>query len=138
MVSYGSSNSKRHITVITDISCGWCQRLHKEIDSITGEGIEVRYIAFPRQGINSKSFHDFVSIWCNADQQSTLTASKAGETIQAKTCENPITENYYHALKIFNQIGRQPATPYIIFDDGRANPGYLPPAELLKKIGLNG
>ena len=35
------------ITVFTDIDCGYCRKLHGEIDGYLAEGIKVRYLFFP-------------------------------------------------------------------------------------------
>ncbi|MEO0368401.1 MAG: thioredoxin fold domain-containing protein, partial [Pseudomonadota bacterium] len=96
-------------------------------------GIQVRYLAFPRAGINSNSYNKYVSVWCNADQQTSLTAAKSGNSVEDATCENPIATNY--------QLGRDVGvrgTPTIIFDDGTVAPGYLPSAELIRRLGLEG
>ena len=131
MIVYGPENPKRYITVFTDIDCGYCRKLHSEVSELTAAGIQVRYLAFPRAGIGSQSYNKYVSVWCNGDQQDSLTKAKSGVSVASATCANPIEETY----KLGQEIGVR-GTPMVIFDDGNISPGYLPSAELIRRLGL--
>ena len=48
-------------------------------------GIEVRYLAFPRAGVGSKTYNSMVSAWCADDPNTAITALKARQTIPEKT-----------------------------------------------------
>lgn len=133
MIVYGPENPKRYITVFTDIDCGYCRKLHNEVPELNAAGIQVRYLAFPRAGIGSASHKKYVSVWCNADQQTALTAAKAGSAVASASCDNPIEETY----KLGKQVGVK-GTPTIIFDDGSVTPGYIPSARLIEQLGLKG
>jgi len=82
--------STRSITVFTDISCGYCRRLHAELDTLLEEGIRVRYLLFPRAGLGSQGHKDLESVWCADNPQEAMTNAKAGGRIVAKSCANPI------------------------------------------------
>jgi len=131
MIVFGPQDAKRHITVFTDIDCGYCRKLHNEVADLTDAGIQVRYLAFPRAGVGSASHKKYVSVWCNDDQQSAMTTAKSGGAVPAATCENPVTETY----NLGQQVGVR-GTPTIIFDDGTLTPGYLPSAELIRRLGI--
>lgn len=131
MIVFGPENPKRYITVFTDIDCGYCRKLHQEVPELTAAGVQVRYLAFPRAGVGSESHKKYVSVWCNADQQSALTDAKAGKTIDSASCENPIEKTY----NLGREVGVK-GTPTIIFDDGTVTPGYVPSARLLERLGL--
>lgn len=131
MIVYGPENPKRHITVFTDIDCGYCRKLHNEVPELNAAGIEVRYLAFPRAGVGSASHKKYVSVWCNADPQTALTSAKAGSAVADASCDNPIEETY----KLGKQVGVK-GTPTIIFDDGSVTPGYIPAARLIEQLGL--
>ena len=45
--------TKTHITVFTDTTCPYCHKLHAEVPALNKMGVEVRYVAFPRQGLGS-------------------------------------------------------------------------------------
>lgn len=122
---------KTTITVFTDIDCGYCRKLHAGMKQMNDLGIEVRYLAFPRAGLASESYNKFVSAWCASDKQEALTKEKAGESIPAKTCDNPVADQY----KLGISLGIT-GTPGIIAVDGRLLPGYLPPEQLAKELGI--
>ncbi|MFT5573291.1 MAG: thiol:disulfide interchange protein DsbC [Cryomorphaceae bacterium] len=131
MIVYGSEDAKRHITVFTDIDCGYCRKLHLEVPELNKAGIQVRYLAFPRAGIGSTSHKKYVSVWCNDDPQSSLTTAKSGGSVPSASCDNPIEESY----NLGKQVGVR-GTPTIIFDDGTVAPGYIPSKELIKRMGV--
>ena len=133
MIVYGPKDAKRHITVFTDIDCGYCRKLHQEVPQLNEAGIQVRYLAFPRAGVGSNSHKKYVSVWCNADQQSALTDAKAGKNVPAASCENPVAETY----QLGQDVGVE-GTPTIIFDDGSMTPGYIPSDSLIQRMGLGG
>ena len=51
MIVYKAPNEKHSITVFTDISCGYCRKLHRELNDLLDAGITVKYLAFPRGGL---------------------------------------------------------------------------------------
>ena len=133
MIVFGPEKPKRYVTVFTDIDCGYCRKLHNEVPELTAAGIQVRYLAFPRAGIGSDSHKKYVSVWCNADQQSALTTAKSGGSVPTATCDNPISDTY----QLGQKVGVR-GTPTIIFDDGTVAPGYLPSDTLIERLGVKG
>jgi thiol:disulfide interchange protein DsbC len=117
------------ITVFTDIDCGYCRKLHKEISSYNDLGIRVRYLMFPRSGLNTESYDKAVSAWCADDRNNAITRAKLGETIESRTCENPVSDHY----SLGQQLGVR-GTPSIILADGEMVPGYVPADRLLQMI----
>lgn len=117
-------------TVFTDIDCGYCRKLHSELDAYHAEGIEIRYLFYPRAGKGSDSYNKAVSVWCAKDRNAALTAAKKDQKVEAKTCTNPVDEHMALAQS-FDVKG----TPMIITEKGTVYPGYLPAkqlAEILK------
>jgi thiol:disulfide interchange protein DsbC len=129
MIVFPAKEQKHVITVFTDIDCGYCRKLHGEMDKYNAEGITVRYLMFPRAGINSASYNKAVSVWCSKDQQDAMTRSKAGENLPNASCDNPIKEEY----ELGQLIGVR-GTPAIIMEDGAMLPGYVPAARLVKAL----
>jgi len=123
---------KASISVFTDIDCGYCRKLHKEVPELNRLGIEVRYLAYPRAGLNSKSFDKYVSAWCAENPKLALTKAKLGQDIEPSTCVNPVATQYL----LGNQIGVS-GTPAIVYEDGTLLPGYLPATELASRLGIN-
>ncbi len=134
MVIFKSENTepKTTITVFTDVDCGYCRKLHLEVDEMNALGIQVNYLAYPRAGLEGVTYQKMVDIWCADDPKVAMTRAKTGLTNPpAKTCEHPIAEEY----ELGNELGVQ-GTPAIILSDGQMIPGYLPAKELAKRLGI--
>lgn len=121
--------TKHVISVFTDIDCYYCQKLHKEVAEFNRLGIEVRYLAYPRQGLSSPSYAKAVSVWCAEDKKAALTKAKNGENIPSKKCDNPVTKHF----ALGNQLGVR-GTPAIVLENGQIYPGYISAARLSKAL----
>ena len=128
-ISFSPVNPEHELLVFTDIDCGYCRRLHAQIEEYMAEGIAIKYMAFPRAGVSSHSFDKFVSVWCADDQQEALTLAKAGEEPEPLQCENPVGEQY----ALGQAIGIT-GTPALVTVDGTLIPGYMPPAQLKERL----
>lgn len=123
---------KATINVFTDIDCGFCQKLHQEVPALNAKGIEVRYLAFPRAGMNTNSSDKLTTAWCADDPQETLTKLKNRESVQTALCDDaPIAEQ----LALGGKLGVR-GTPAIFLADGTSIPGYRPADELAKAVGV--
>ncbi|MFP6836345.1 MAG: thioredoxin fold domain-containing protein [Pseudomonadales bacterium] len=131
LVFAAQGETRAVISVFTDVDCGFCQKLHLEVPTLNTMGIEVRYLAFPRAGIGSRSYDRIVSAWCADDPNRAITRLKAGESIPAATCENPVTAQFDLARRI-----GVTGTPSIVLEDGRLLAGYLPADQLAKTVGF--
>ena len=129
MIVFPAKEQKHTITVFTDIDCGYCRKLHGEMDKYNAEGITVRYLMFPRAGVGSPSYNKAVTVWCSKDQLDAMTRSKSGENLPNASCDNPIKEEY----ELGQLLGVQ-GTPAIIMEDGAMLPGYVPAARLAKVL----
>jgi thiol:disulfide interchange protein DsbC len=127
MVVFAPKEPKTHITVFTDTDCAYCQKLHSEVGELNKLGVEVRYLAFPRQGMGSKGAKDLASVWCSKDRQAAMNKAKARESIAQASCDNPVAQQY----QLGQMIGVN-GTPAIILENGKMIPGYQPAAQLAK------
>ena len=137
MVIYGPDEPKHTVTVFTDIDCGYCRKLHSEMDKYKEQGIRIRYLFYPRSGLDSPSYNKAVSVWCADDRHHAMDEAKAGRSVEPRTCENPVAE--HHAL---GQSFSIQGTPALVLDDGEVVPGYVPAdklrAALDRKAGSGG
>lgn len=117
--------AKAHITVFTDTDCGYCQKLHSEVPELNRRGIEVRYMAFPRQGVGSHGYNTLVSVWCAKDRQAAMNLAKSREEVPAATCDNPVAKQYE-----LGQLVGVSGTPSIVLGNGEMIPGYQPAPQL--------
>jgi len=130
MIVFSPPNPTTTVTVFTDIDCGYCRKLHKQIAAYNALGIKVRYMYFPRSGPGTESWTKAEQVACSKDRQSALTRSKLGEVLKDKPCQpNPVARHY----DIGRDFGLQ-GTPAIILESGELIGGYLDPAELSNYI----
>jgi thiol:disulfide interchange protein DsbC len=127
-----ASEARASITVFTDVTCFYCQKLHKEVPELNRQGVEVRYLAYPRAGVGSPGYRQLASAWCSDNPQDTLTRLKNKEVIADNVCPtNPIAAQY----QLGQELGVR-GTPAIITDTGRMIPGYQSAEELVVTLGL--
>ncbi len=131
-----NGKAKHIITAFTDIDCGYCRKLHEQVKDYNKLGIELRYLAYPRAGMQSKSYYKAVAVWCAVDKNKAMGFAKGGATlsqlqqmtqVEDKTCKDAIRAHYEAA----KQVGVT-GTPTLVMEDGSVLPGYVPPERLIK------
>lgn len=128
-ITFAPEKATYDLLVFTDLDCGYCRKLHNQMEGYNKEGIAIHYLAFPRAGVGSASYDKYVSVWCAADQKSALTLAKNGEDPDPQKCPNPIANQY--------ELGRElgvTGTPALVTADGTLIPGYMPPAQLRQRL----
>ena len=133
MIVFSPAKPRYTLTVFTDIDCSYCRKLHAEMDQLNSYGIKVRYMMFPRSGINTPSHQKAVNVWCAKDQQTAMTKAKAGQSVPEAKCDNPIESQ----LLLGQQMGVT-GTPALLLDDGTIVPGYRPAKELAELLDASG
>lgn len=131
MIVFPATGKEKHvITVFTDIDCGYCRRLHAEIDRLNAGGVTVHYLFYPRAGVGSASWRKAQNVWCAGDRNAALTRAKRGEEIESPDCGGgPVMEHY----QLGERIGVS-GTPAIITGEGDFIRGYLPAPQLLRLL----
>ena len=129
MIIFKPEKSKYKVSVFTDIDCGYCRKLHSEMDQYMAEGITIQYIFYPRAGKGSDSYNKAVAVWCAEDRNTALTNAKNGKSLEMKTCENPIDEHMQLGVE-FEARG----TPMIVSEKGDVFPGYVPAKKLVEAL----
>jgi len=126
MIVYpAQGETKAHITVFTDTTCPYCQKLHAEVPELNKRGIEVRYLAFPRQGMGSPGAKQLAAVWCAKDKPAALNQMFTGREVKSESCKDPVAEQF----ALGQNMGIQ-GTPAIILADGQMIPGYQPADQL--------
>ncbi|HKJ22338.1 MAG TPA: DsbC family protein [Gammaproteobacteria bacterium] len=125
MIVFAPKQVKHVVTVFTDVDCPYCRKLHKHLSEYERYGIEIRYLAFPRTGVDTPSYYRAVSVWCAADSNSAITEAEQGKAMPMRHCDNPVD----HHLAIAHQIGVT-GTPTLVLEDGTMLSGYVSPKEL--------
>ncbi|RMG31551.1 MAG: DsbC family protein [Gammaproteobacteria bacterium] len=129
-IVFPARHEKFRVTVFTDIDCGYCRKLHSQIQGYNALGITIRYAFFPRAGRGSRSWRKAVAVWCSPDRRKALTEAKQGKPVDLdRRCDNPVEEH----MQLVEALGLR-GTPDIVLEDGDILPGYVPPAQLLRVL----
>ena len=134
MIEYKAPHEKYAVTVFTDITCGYCAKLHSQMKEYNDAGITVRYLAFPRQGPQGQVATQMAAIWCSKDPAESMNIAKSEHKLPPKpdnlqVCEKKVAEHY--------ELGRElgvNGTPSIFLPNGEMVGGYLPPQQLLARL----
>jgi thiol:disulfide interchange protein DsbC len=130
-IVFAPAGAVRHtLTVFTDVDCGYCRRMHREIAEFNRLGFRVRYVMYPSGGPDSEAWRKAEAVLCSADRQDALTRAKRGEAISAAKCATRIAANH----SVGERLGIR-GTPGIITDSGEYLAGYLPAANMAEYLG---
>ncbi len=132
-IVFSPEEVKHTVTVFTDVDCGYCRKLHAEIDQYMEQGIQVRYLLYPRNGPASKAWTTSEDVWCARDRNAALTAAKLGRQFETNKCDSTMVTNHYMLGRDIGLTG----TPAIVLEDGTLIGGYMPPAALAMRLEQN-
>ena len=130
LISFKSTTEKFSVVVFTDVDCGYCRKLHKQVDQYNKMGISINYAAFPRSGLGTSAFTKMVGAWCSKNPKESMTKLKNNLTFDISFCDNqPVSKQYI----IGKKLGID-GTPAIFSMDGEMFQGYVEPHELLSRL----
>lgn len=132
-ILFSPVDPKYRVTVFTDIDCTYCRKLHSQIDEYLAQGIEIRYLLYPRNGPASRSWNTSEDVWCARDRNRALTSAKLDQDFETQKCDASAVSRQYMLGQDIGLTG----TPAIVFDDGTLVSGYLPPAALASRLQLS-
>lgn len=127
-ITFGE-DAEHLVTVFTDIDCGYCRKMHQEIDDYNAAGIGIRYMLYPRSGQNSDSYRKAVATWCSEDRKDALTRAKQGKDPGTKSCDHPVDSH----LLAGRQLGLR-GTPMMVLPNGEVVQGYVPADRLAGQL----
>ena len=125
MIVYPAKNEKHVVTVFMDITCGYCHKLHSQIKEYNDLGITMRYLAFPRKGMD-KTAEQMEAIFTAKDNAYALNEAEKGNLPQQLKTPNIVKKHYELGI----QFGVR-GTPSIVTSNGEMIGGYMSPKELL-------
>ncbi|MHC8441318.1 MAG: DsbC family protein [Candidatus Eutrophobiaceae bacterium] len=126
-IEFSPSKVKDIVYIFTDIDCGYCRKLHSDIDQYHKYGIAIRYIAYPRHGPFTATAQRMQDVWCAKDPQKALTLAKQGSKVAKAQCAKNKIEEQYNLGAMFDIGG----TPAMFLPDGQElKGGYKPAAQL--------
>jgi thiol:disulfide interchange protein DsbC len=160
MVTYSPEGEKVGTAyVFTDTTCGYCRKLHSELDQLLEGGVEVKYIPYPRAGFNpevpvgrnkdgslkmgkNQGLVDLSQVFCAEDKQQALTDIKngvAGDKYNTEAYKEGMT-SCNKKVEVGYTIGQTvgfSGTPFIYLSNGNAIPGYNPAPQIIKNLQDN-
>ncbi len=125
MIIYPAKNEKYVVTVFMDITCHYCHILHQQVKEYNDLGITVRYLAFPRAGMNETA-RQMEAIWTAKDPVFALNEAEKGNLPKELKTPNIVKKHYDLGV----QLGVK-GTPSIVTSTGEVLGGYLKPQDLL-------
>ncbi len=127
---YPARQPEHRVTIVTDIDCPYCRRLHNDMEAYNAAGFDVSYVMLPRAGRDSGSYRKTVAAACAAPPEQAITEAMNGATPSSEPCDHPIDAH----MRLARELGVT-STPTIVLEDGRIVLGQKSPAELLAAIG---
>ncbi len=128
-IIYKADDEKYVINVFTDVDCPYCRKLHENVPELNKMGVTIKYLAFPRSGVNTESYYRSVAVWCADNPKQAMDRGMSNKDNPLVSCKNPVIDHLILAKKL-NVTG----TPFIFFENGDHIPGYVKPKDLLKEI----
>lgn len=133
LIVFTPEEVKYSVAVFTDVECSYCRRLHSQINEYMAQGIEVRYLLYPRNGPASRAWNTSEEVWCASDQQNALTMAKLDRKFETSACDSSTVQDHY---VIGRDVGLS-GTPAIVLEDGTLIGGYLAPDQLAAALEKN-
>ncbi len=121
---------KYTVSVFTDVDCTYCRRLHSQIEQYMANGIEIRYLLYPRAGPASAAWNTSEAVWCAKDRGEALTLAKLDKEFESSQCDASVVQDHY----VLGQEVGLSGTPAIVLEDGELIGGYLPPDALKLRL----
>ncbi|MBI5379353.1 MAG: DsbC family protein [Nitrospirae bacterium] len=126
-VKFGKGTRK--LAVFDDPDCPYCRKLHPELQQL--EGVEVYVFLFPLPS-HPKAYDKSKAVWCSKDKAKALDETMQGKEVKAPACDASAVDD---SIKLGGEIGIN-STPTLILDSGERLPGYLPAADIKKRMKL--
>ncbi|MCH7854922.1 MAG: DsbC family protein [Proteobacteria bacterium] len=133
MIVFTPDEKRYSVSVFTDVDCTFCRRLHSQIDEYLAQGIEIRYLLYPRNGPTSESWTKAEQVWCADDRNAALTQAKLDKKFPSHDCDPSVVSKHY---AMGQDVGLR-GTPAIVFEDGTLVSGYMPPLQLAEALAEN-
>ena len=129
-ILFAPAEVKHSVTVFTDIDCTYCRKLHNEIDDYMAQGIAVRYVLYPRNGMRSRAWTTSENVWCASNRNTALTAAKQDREFDTNSCDASMVAKHY---QLGQEIGLT-GTPAIVTEEGELIAGYMPANALSMRL----
>jgi len=114
------------LTVFVDASCEFCAKFHQEVPNLNQAGIMVRYLAYPKDGLESEGAKLTETVWCNQDPAATMVKVWQGEKLPMQSCTTAPLMSHFSLGESLDF----PGTPAILYANGELSTGVFTTKEL--------
>ncbi len=127
---------KAILSVFTDTSCPYCQKMHLELPKLQEAGISVHYLPYPRGSTQGPGYQSLRQVWCAKDRANAMTIAKrnrgkASAKLPAGDC--PGADMVDRGYQIGNKVGVT-GTPSLFKSNGEKIIGYVPYKDLIPRV----
>ncbi|MGR5347183.1 thioredoxin fold domain-containing protein [Vibrio mediterranei] len=127
-----AKNEKAKIQVFTDITCGWCQKVHDELHHYLSNGVTVEFILYSREGLDSQASRVMSAISESQDPLMSLAQAFEGRAPIPNPSYNETMKRNHSFAQMFGVSG----TP-VMFIDGLKIDRYVPYAIAFELLELD-
>lgn len=124
-------DGSRKLAVFTDPDCPYCQRLERELSSVSN--VTLYIFLFPIPQLHPDAERKARAVWCSADKVKAwddLMLERKEPLAAAADCKDPIAD----IAKLAEQF-KIHGTPGLIFPSGRLVPGAIPAQQIEQYLG---
>ncbi len=134
----GNKQNNSILYVFSDPTCGYCRKLHSEMDDYLSQGVTIKYLPFPRFGYEGEGFDMLAHAYCSDDRKTAFDTVKTNPRdlikpdvtrTKLEECED-LVKHYYD---LGQELGIQ-GTPAIYLSNGYQIGGYVPATDILQYI----
>lgn len=133
LITFPAQQQRAEIYVFTDVTCGYCRQLHRQMADYNQRGITVHYLAYPRAGLDSEGSEVLDTVWCSRDRQLAMTEAKTDRPFSQspRRCDSPVARHY----QLGESFGVR-GTPAVFTTQGEQLGGYRSPSAMASDLGL--
>ncbi|MFQ3249742.1 DsbC family protein [Glaciecola sp.] len=123
--------------VFSDTTCGYCKKMHLEVENYQNAGIEVNYIPYPRNRLvdGDPAFERMKQVMCASNRTEAMTRIKAGtdnDDYVKNSYDPSCVETVLKGRAAGERIGLE-GTPFMYLSKGEMQiiPGYQPSSAVI-------
>jgi thiol:disulfide interchange protein DsbC len=128
-----NGTEKAKLTVFTDTSCPYCQKLHEEVNYLQEAGITVRYLPYPRGGKRGPGYMTLRQVWCAEDKREAMDIGKGITEGDLPAGDCDAADFVDRGYQLGNLLGVT-GTPSLYLESGEAITGYVPYKQLIARV----
>ena len=121
MIIYPAKQEKHVVTVFMDITCHYCHILFENVKAYNEEGITLRFLAFPRAGVNTQTAKQMEAIWQAKDRMKALEDAEAGNLPKELKTPNLVKKHYELGIQFGVTANKPRFTKYSIYRHKRSD-----------------